>query len=309
MIHVHLLGQTVVEVDGVALPDVALGGRLRQVLEILAVNAGHPVPKEILADQVWDGAPPATYLGTLESYVCVLRKRLGLVGGRRSSLATRERGYVLDGPDVEVDIQRFIALTDVGERRSREERVRAAICAVGLVRGPLLANQPYAAWAVQAREAFDRVLVDRLVPLAALANAIGEYDAGRDLAHLVTEHDPYCEIAWQELIRGHWLSGDRGAALRTYAALRQVLLEDLGEQPSTQTQELYLTVLRAQDDARPAVQRQELGLLLRLLRQALEGVPGVVVPSQDSALSTAAIRVLAHPSLADETALMRLPVA
>ena len=117
MIYVKVLGPTVVEVDGERLPEAALGGRLRQVLEILAVNAGQPVPKEVLADHIWDGSPPPTYLGTLESYVCVLRKRLGLAGGRRSSLATRDRGYVLDGPDVRVDLEDFRALTHGGPRR------------------------------------------------------------------------------------------------------------------------------------------------------------------------------------------------
>ena len=107
MIKISLLGTTKVEVDGVVVPEASLGGRLRQVLEILALNAGKSVPKEVLADHIWEGSPPATYVGTLESYVCVLRKRLGLVGGRRSALSTRDRGYVLEGDDVRVDVDLF----------------------------------------------------------------------------------------------------------------------------------------------------------------------------------------------------------
>jgi len=284
MIYVKLLGPTVVEVDGTALPEAALGGRLRQVLEILALNAGQPVPKEVLADQVWDGAPPPTYLGTLESYVCVLRKRLGLTGGRHSSLATRDRGYVLGGLDVEVDLHTFYALTNSGGRRGSHERVQAAKRALELVRGPLLAQEPYAAWAVHAREVFDRTLVESLVPVAVLANARHEYDSARHVAQRIIQHDPYCEAAWQQLIRANWLAGDRGEALHGYATLRQVLLEELGEQPSRKSHELYLAILRSQDDERQETQRQEVGLLLRLLRQTLESVPGVAVPREDAAL-------------------------
>jgi DNA-binding SARP family transcriptional activator len=309
MIYVKMLGTTVVEVDGVALPDGALGGRLLQVLEILALNAGSPVPKEVLADQVWDGAPPPTYVGTLESYVCVLRKRLGLVGGRRSSLATRERGYILGGPDVEVDIQRFDNLTHAASRRTAQDRIRAACAALELVRGPLLADQPYAGWAVHAREAFDHELAKTLVPLAALAIVTGDHEAAGSLARVVTDHDPYCEAAWQQVIRAHWLAGEPGAALRAYAALRQVLFDDLGERPSPQSQELYLTILRAQEEARPATLSQELGLLLRLLRRALEGTPGVAVPVQDSALASTAMGVLGRLSVVEEPALVSLPVA
>src|SRR3954466_8709747 len=112
MIEIRLLGSTKVEVDGLEIPEASLGGRLRQVLEILALNAGRPVPKEVLADHVWEGSPPPTYVGTLESYVCVLRKRLGLVGGRRSALSTRDRGYVLEGHDVCVDVDLFRSLLD-----------------------------------------------------------------------------------------------------------------------------------------------------------------------------------------------------
>jgi DNA-binding SARP family transcriptional activator len=293
MIYVKVLGPTVVEVDGERLPEAALGGRLRQVLEILAVNAGQPVPKEVLADHIWDGSPPPTYLGTLESYVCVLRKRLGLTGGRRSSLATRDRGYVLDGPDVRVDLQDFRALTHGAPRRP-EDRVRTVLEALALVRGPLLSQEPYAGWAAQAREGFDQELTATLVPAAGLANEIGCHDGAKVLARAAVDRHPYCEVAWQELIRAHSRSGDRGEALGAYATLRQLLLEELGEQPSRTTQDLYLSVLREHDDVRNGTQRQELGLLLRLLRQALEGVPGIAVPNHDAALSTAAIGFLEH---------------
>src|SRR6478672_1486959 len=122
MIEIGLLGSTKVEVDGIEIPEASLGGRLRQVLEILALNAGKPVPKEVLADYVWEGSPPPTYVGTLESYVCVLRKRLGLVGGRRSALSTRDRGYVLEGHDVRVDVDVFRSLFD--PEGTDSERVR-----------------------------------------------------------------------------------------------------------------------------------------------------------------------------------------
>jgi DNA-binding SARP family transcriptional activator len=291
MIYVKLLGTTVVEVDGVRLPDAALGGRLRQVLEILAVE-GRPVAKEMLADHVWDGEPPPTYLGTLESYVCVLRKRLGLSGGRESSLATRDRGYVLAGDDVRVDLDEVRSLLHPREPRRPDEQIRTALQALTLVRGPLVAQEPYAAWALRARQAFDQELTEAVVPIARLANARGDHAAALVLARSAVERLPYCEVAWQELIRAHWLAGDRAEALRGFAVLRQLLLEELGEQPSAASQDLYLTVLRSEECARRATDGQELGLLLRLLRQALEGVPGLAVPDQDAALATTAVHVL-----------------
>jgi DNA-binding SARP family transcriptional activator len=158
----------------------------------------------------------------------------------------------------------------------------------------LLASEPYAGWAAAAREVFDRQVAEALTPVAELANELGDHTSARELARLVLEREPYCEVAWQQLIRAHWLSGERGEALRAYSSLREVLLDGLGEQPSAGSQELYLAILRSQDDVRRTAQPQEIDLLLRLLRQALECMPGVRVPSQDSALVTAAVRVLAQ---------------
>jgi DNA-binding SARP family transcriptional activator len=267
------------------------------VLEILAVEAGRAVPKEVLADHVWEGSPPPTYLGTLESYICVLRKRLGLRGGRGSSLATRDRGYVLAGEDVRVDLVELRELLHPGTSFSPEERIGSALKGLSLVRGPLLAHEPYAAWAVQVREAFDREITEAVVPLARLANERGDHGAAQILARAAVSRHPYCEVAWQELIRAHWLAGDRGEALRAFAVLRELLMEELGEHPSAASQELYVTVLRSEDRSRRVTDRQELGLLLRLLRQALEGVPGLTVPTHDAALASTALTVLGSPVL------------
>jgi DNA-binding SARP family transcriptional activator len=145
---------------------------------------------------------------------------------------------------------------------------------------------------VQVREGFDRELAEAVVPVARLANERGDHGAAQVLARAAVARTPYCEMAWQELIRAHWLVGDRGEALRAFAVLRQLLADELGEHPSAASQELYLAILRSDDHDRRATDRQELGLLLRLLRQALEGMPGLSVPPQDAALASTAATVL-----------------
>src|SRR5438270_1488689 len=107
MIGIRLFGPTAVEIDGEVLPAVAVGRRPRQILEILALSAGVPVGKDRLADLLWEGDPPASYPGTLESYICLLRRSLGLGSGRASALATTSNGYLLDPVGVEVDLLTF----------------------------------------------------------------------------------------------------------------------------------------------------------------------------------------------------------
>src|SRR3954449_9127666 len=138
MISISLLGPIHVTVDGQPIPPSALAGRQRQILQILALEAGSAVPKDRLADLLWDGEPPTSYVGTLESYVCVLRRTLGLASGRKSLLATTAKGYVLDGDAVRVDVREFRKLVATAASASAAEVVTATTAALQLVRGELL---------------------------------------------------------------------------------------------------------------------------------------------------------------------------
>ena len=81
MIDIKLFGPTVISGAGTRLVASDLGGsKPRQLLEMLALDLGTPIAKDLLAERLWDGRPPASYIATVESYVCSLRRRLGLVG-------------------------------------------------------------------------------------------------------------------------------------------------------------------------------------------------------------------------------------
>ena len=295
MIGIRLFGPTAVEIDGELLPGVAVGRRPRQILEILALSAGMPVGKDRLADLLWEGNPPASYPGTLESYVCLLRRGLGLGSGRQSLLSTTTNGYVLARDGVDVDLVTFRRLVATDGDASAAETVDRTVKAMLLVTGELLASEPYAAWAIEAREVARREVVAACVNAAQLANGIGDGRRAIGLAHFAIAHDRLCEEAWQHLMRVHWLSGRRSDALRAYSELRAAIVEELGEEPGAESRELYLAILRDNPSARrdsSAVEGVELRMLLRLLRQTLDMTPGVKAPAQDAELSEVALTVL-----------------
>src|SRR3954463_3810154 len=127
LIGIRLFGPTAVEIDGQLLPGVSVGRRPRQILEILALSAGQPVGKDRLAGLLWEGDPPASYAGTLESYVCLLRRGLGLASGRHSVLATTSNGYILDPAQVDVDLMTFRRLTTVCLDSSASQAVERTV--------------------------------------------------------------------------------------------------------------------------------------------------------------------------------------
>jgi DNA-binding SARP family transcriptional activator len=296
MIEISLFGETRVRVDGA--PVTGLSGKQRQILAILALAAGSAVSKERLADLLWQGAPPASYVGTLDSYLCLLRRHLGLSAGRGSELATTEAGFrLVPGPGLTVDLARFRDLAQRSELAGGSDVVDFARQALEIASGELISDVPYADWAVRARESLRRESVTLWLRAAQWANARGESAAAERLARAAVASDPVCEDAWRQLMLAHWLCGRRGQALAAYAELRAAMAEQLGDEPGTESRELYLTILR--DTATTGLVTVsdsgfELRMLLLLMRQALDGTPGIRVPARDSALSEAAALVLAR---------------
>ncbi len=298
MITINLFGRIDVIVDGNQVRGLSM--KQRQILAILALHPGRPVPRERLADQLWDGSPPASYVGTLDSYMCVLRRELGLAAGRSSALATTASGFVLQlGPDIEVDLHWFDRLARAADTNRSESALQWAEEAISVVSGELLSEVSYAGWADRAREDFARKLVDLTMRAAQRANGLGEFDRAATLARIAVEHDPVCETAWHQLMLAHWFSGSRSRALAAYADFRAAMAEFLGDEPGDSSQQLYLTILRSQaqsesDVAASSAERaHRLRTLLRLLRQELELTPGVRTPALDAELSVVAAQALA----------------
>jgi DNA-binding SARP family transcriptional activator len=293
---ITLFGRTSAEINGRIVSTADMGGvKPRQILEILALEAGSPVTKDRLADLLWEGKPPGSYIGTLESYVCVLRRTLGLGSGRLSLLATTTNGYRLDPQGITVDLDEFFSLTEQASTMAAGPAVACIEKALRLVSGELLADEPYAVWAVTARDRLRREVVTACTRAARLAAAAGAHAEALRLARIAVDEDPSHEEAVEVLMRALWLSGRRCEALRVYAEMRQWMLDELGDEPGIGSRELYLAILRDSPTAQPdasASNGMELRTLLRLLRLALEATPGVDPPASDAALTLVATRAL-----------------
>jgi len=296
MLNISLFGETVAEIDGRTVSASEMGGsKPRQILEILACELGSPVAKDQLADQLWSGRLPASYVGTLESYVCVLRRSLGNGPERRAFLRTSSRGYLLDPEHVTVDLAQFRGLASSAFATDGDTSLEMSSSALSLTKGELLASEPYADWAVRARQSFHRERLELCVRAAALASAGGDHSRAVSLATRAFGWDPLSEDAGQQLMRALWAGGRRSQALRVYSELRQSLVEELGDEPGRESQELYLEILRDPESSRRGGRSDgpaEMKVLLRLLRQAIDQTPGLRAPANDARLSEVAVAAL-----------------
>jgi predicted ATPase/DNA-binding SARP family transcriptional activator len=222
----------------------ALGPRKqRALLARLLLDTGRTVSVERLVDDLWGDELPDTAVKMVQIYVSGLRKTLPA-----DRLQTRPPGYCLElARDDELDLRRFEALTGAGrtalaqgDAAGAAERLRAALA---LWRGPALAEF--------ASEPFARVEGARLeeLQLAALEDRIeADLGLGRagdlvgELERLVAGH-PLRERLHGQLMLALYRTGRQGEALAAYHALRGVLREQLGLDPSPRLRALEQAIL------------------------------------------------------------------
>jgi len=305
MLQITLFGTTAVVTDAGSAPISDLGGvKPRQILEILAANPGTPVTKDRLADLLWEGSPPKSYVGTLESYVCVLRRKLGLCPGKMSPLATTSNGYLLCPAAVSVDLAEFRRLVGLAATAPPDEGLRLAQQAVAMLSGEVLASEAYAAWACSERKIFQREVVEACARAALNALAIRELDAAVCMSRLAISYDSLAEDACQHLMRALMASGRGCEAIRAYFDLRTVMIADLGMEPGPVSRALYLEILCG-DSAGDAGQgsaggdRADLKRRLGFLHQALEAVTGVRLPTLEGPLAEMAVHMFANSLTTD----------
>jgi DNA-binding SARP family transcriptional activator/tetratricopeptide (TPR) repeat protein len=228
------------EIDG--LSEHAVGSRkARTLLKVLALARGAPVSIEFLIDALWPHAAPARPA----DQVAVLVSRLRTVlGGER--LRHADAGYSLRADWL--DIVEFDARAHDATTRLRSGGFAgasaAALAALQLVRGPLLANED-GEWVDLERARFERLLARvRLVGAEALLGCGQPLEAAVHAEDALT-HDPYDEHALRLLMRAHADAGRPASALARYAATRELLANDLGVSPAAETEALHTAILLA----------------------------------------------------------------
>jgi DNA-binding SARP family transcriptional activator/DNA-binding beta-propeller fold protein YncE len=253
----RILGPLEVDREGRALP---LGGRQqRELLALLLLHANEVVPLDEIIDELWPEAPPPSATRSIHALVSRLRRLLegdsvtqNEGEGDNCALLTRARGYVLRVAPGELDLHRFELLlregrdavaagqADVAARTLRE--------ALAVWRGPALAEFGHDSFAVAEIARLNEL---RLTALEERIEA--DLAAGRS-AELVAELEalvaaqPLRERLRVQLMLALYRADRQAEALEAYRHARQVLVEELGIEPSPALKELEKAIL-AQDPA------------------------------------------------------------
>ena len=220
--------------------SVALGGhRQRALLAALLIEAGRLVPTERLVDLLWGEEPPRTATTSLQNSVSRLRRVLG-----SDLLETRAPGYVLRVDPAQVDAHRFEQIVRDARRSNASVRSEVLRGALGLWRGPALAEfafEPFAQAEIRRLEELrlgaleERIEAD--LELGRHGDVVGELEA------LVGEH-PLRETFRRQLMLALYRSGRQAEALDAYQDARSRFVDELGIEPGPELKRLQAEILR-----------------------------------------------------------------
>ncbi len=245
----RMLGPLEVLRDGA---PVDLGSpKQRAVLAILLLDLGRVVSTDRIVESVWGDDAPNSVSASLQAYISNLRRILRTDDGR-SLIERRTPGYVLDIPADQVDRTAFLeaarATRAAVEDRDWDAAITAGSSAVGMWRGPLLADVGDARWvASEWRADSERLCETSEQLITALLGADRTGEAVAEAERLLAV-EPLRE-------RGAWLhmaalyrAGRSVEALDYFRAQSARLDDELGLEPPQAFRDLHAAVLR-QDPA------------------------------------------------------------
>ncbi len=200
----------------------------RLLLAMLASAPGRSMSRDALAGVLWAGHSDEQAKNSLRQALAVLRKELKVQDG--AFFAGLDGAIALHLSRVVLDTDLFLKHAGFTTRASLER-------AIALWRGPFLADisapEPeIEQWLSERREQLNSRYIgamDRLVPLL-------DGEARINMARRLVLTDTLREGSHRQLMEAYLASGEKAQALRHYEKLRKLLREDLGVEPSPETQ-------------------------------------------------------------------------
>jgi DNA-binding SARP family transcriptional activator len=250
-LRIYLTGRVLVEDNGKTLLDERrlMGRQGRLTFTYLAHERLRAVSRDELAEELWLGKAPRSWERSLNAIISKLRTLLAGAGLTDVALNGSFGHYQLSLPaDVWIDVEAAAEAIDRAESALRgnepQEAWGWAHVARQISRRPFLIGEE-GSWVTLKRSVLRDVLVRANECLSAPSIWHKEPDyAVRHATEAVTL-EPFREKSYQLLMRAHAAVGNRAEALRVYERCRNLLSEELGVPPSSQTEAVYLDILRS----------------------------------------------------------------
>ena len=250
-LRVQLMGQFQVSRGSGTTPLRLPAGKATTAAQLLVVRRGSFVSVDKIVETLWGDEPPPAAAQNVASLVSRLRRALGpdaISGGRTGYRFETARAVV------DVDVAERLGAEAHAQLRSSRPALAASAAAQArtiLERAGFLEDEPYAPWAEEGRREAERLLRQARRAAWSAALALGDHAAALEAATRALGTNPLDEEAHRARMEALYRSGDAAAALAAYEQLRSTLVDELGADPSPQSEALYLAILRGEAVAEP----------------------------------------------------------
>lgn len=248
-IRVHLLGRFEVLRDSQS-PEPArkLTGKPRALLECLLSLGGRNVSQATLTEALWPTVDGEAGARSFHTTLHRLRKLLG-----------HDEALILDGGHLSIDpaivwsdVQAIEQLLETLEKRVRNSAISefptTQLQSLLRIFDPSIkASEPEAIWVESCLQRLERRLTSLLPDLIDQCHDSNDIDGALRTCHYLLALDPLNESVLQSLMKLCIRNKRYAEAVRTYRQCRKALAEELGVQPSENTEALHQRALQVVD--------------------------------------------------------------
>jgi len=207
-------------------------GKALALLGYLTIQ-DQPVPRERLADLFWPDKTTDRGRANLSWLVHYIKKRIpGCLETNKQTVRFQRISSICLDLD---DFEELVSLGDVPSQKAAAEIYRG-----DLMDGLQLDGCAYfETWLVGEREHWHWQAVQVLKELVSYYDRSGQYKQGLHYARRLLAMEPWMEETHRQVIRMLAVDGQQEAAAAQYEICRDVLVEELGVEPTLETTQLY----------------------------------------------------------------------
>ncbi|MEX0647043.1 MAG: AAA family ATPase [Balneolaceae bacterium] len=237
-LEIHLLGRFTVYVDGHELPESSIKGRkARSLLKLLAHQRQHQMVRDQAVEVLWPELNGTAAASQLYKAIHHIRKAIGshMKDAEEWIEITDNLIRIAPPGGLVTDLNRF---GDMARTGLRSQNINKLEMAASLYTGDFLPMDRYADWGTLPREHYRQLYLDVLTTLARQYEQQGDLSEAAEMLRLALEKEPALETAHRGLMRVFARQGQITRSFRQYDVCREVLREELGMSPTSETRKI-----------------------------------------------------------------------
>lgn len=222
------------------------GAKPTLLLKSIVLHGSKDIPKEILINDLWPDATPRAGEKNLKINLHRLRKSI-------ESSPVKEFGYSyilqkaglisLDSELIKIDVDEFLEWGAAAVENEKNNQFKTALeCydkVAQIYKGDYFSEEPYREWMSRKRDLFKIKFIELLQKKARLHEELDQVEKAILTWNLILGIDSCLEPAYQNLMILYADSGRKEKALKIFSQCREILRNDLGTEPDTQTIHIY----------------------------------------------------------------------